>query len=76
VMKRKKKGFPIPVAAWFRGSLRDVLEDTVGAPDSRVGAYVDRDWIRNLITDHHKGRASHHKALWMLLSLETFLRSA
>src|SRR5574340_125048 len=32
ILRRRKKGFGIPVAKWFRGELRDLLLDTLAAP--------------------------------------------
>jgi asparagine synthase (glutamine-hydrolysing) len=67
VMRRPKKGFGIPVAAWLRGSLRGWMTDWLGSERiRRQGLFDDRE-VQRLITEHLKGVADHRKPIWTLL---------
>jgi asparagine synthase (glutamine-hydrolysing) len=43
---RPKMGFPIPLHEWFRGSLRQQVEDELFAMDSFIPTYFDRGLLR------------------------------
>jgi len=74
VIYRKKMGFSLPLDAWWRGELAEVLE--VLMQDSRV---VDRGWIRRepvlrALREHRGGTARHENRLWLILWLELWAR--
>ena len=68
-----KKGFGVPLDAWFRGELRDCLHDTLLAPGARSRSYVSQDHVARLIAQHQAGRANHGHKLWTLLTFERWL---
>lgn len=70
-----KRGFEVPLAAWLRGPLRDMVFSTVLASDSRVAALGTARSIEGLVhaTDGFPGNWS--GAVWALLMLELFLRA-
>ena len=74
VLTRPKIGFRMPVAAWFRGPLKEPFHDLLLGPGAITGDLLDRHAVRRLIDDHTSGRADHAKTLWALYALETFLR--
>ncbi len=43
---RPKKGFPVPIAAWLAGPLREQVEAELFAENSTVGALLDRPLLR------------------------------
>ena len=67
ILRRNKRGFQIPVAAWLRGRLRPLLEEML-APDRLLaeGIFEPRA-IRALLDAHFSGRADLRKPLWSLL---------
>jgi len=67
VLKRPKKGFGIPVAVWFRSSLRSFLGDHLERL-KRHGIFEPRA-LDTLFRDHQEGRVDHRKELWTLLML-------
>jgi asparagine synthase (glutamine-hydrolysing) len=73
VQQGAKKGFGVPLDAWFRGELRDRLNDTVLAPSAKLGAYVDHAYVRQLVTEHLERKANHGHRLWTLLTFERWL---
>lgn len=75
ILRRKKMGFAVPLAAWFTGDLRDYLRDLLLAHDARLREYVDQGYVNRLCQAHLAGRADYSARLWTLLTFETWLRS-
>ena len=73
VQRGAKKGFGVPLDAWFRGELRDCLHDTLLAPSARSRSYVAQDYVARLIAQHDAGEANHGHKLWTLLTFERWL---
>ena len=55
VRTRPKQGFEMPVDAWLRGPLRDVVEAAVLSPGARVAGLVDQEAARALYQAHRAG---------------------
>ena len=72
--RRPKHGFSVPLAAWFRGALRDQFADTVLAADSRSSTYLDRSAIALMADQHASHEADHSHGLWTILNFEIWLR--
>jgi asparagine synthase (glutamine-hydrolysing) len=72
--RRRKRGFGVPLARWFRSDLSALLDGSLGAADARVRGLLAGDAVDALIREHRRGGADHGHALWTLLTLETFLR--
>ena len=73
ILSRKKMGFGVPLGAWFRGELSTYLRDHF--TNARLFEYLDRAYVDALVRDHMQGRADHSQRLWLLLTLEIWLRS-
>jgi asparagine synthase (glutamine-hydrolysing) len=65
-----KRGFGVPIAAWLRGELRPMLEETVLSETALARPYLRPAVVRQLVGDHLAGRADHARELWALLALE------
>ena len=70
ILTRRKQGFGVPLAQWFRGPLRPLLEDTLAPARLRAVGLLDPDGVARLVTEHVTARQNHGKALWTLLTLE------
>ena len=71
ILKRKKAGFNIPVGKWFRGSLKELLRDTLSKETiDRIGCF-NRPYIEKLIQDHLDSKRDNG---YKLLSLVHFCR--
>ncbi len=70
VIQRPKKGFGIPVAAWLKGPLSDLLNDLLSDTRIKDAGYLDPVRVRRLIDEHQAGRRNHRKVLWTMLNLE------
>lgn len=69
--RRAKRGFQVPLAEWFRGSLRPAFVERCLSSDT-LSAYVDRLQIERLLKENDAG-SDHGNRLWMLYSLSTWL---
>ena len=74
VKQAPKKGFGVPLEAWFRGELRDMCRDLLLSPSAKSRSYVSQDYVRTLVDDHQAGRANHGHRLWTLLTFERWLQ--
>jgi len=73
ILDRPKRGFGVPLAAWFRGELRPMLQDAL-LSRPRLAHHLHEPALRRLVEDHLAGRADSEHALWLLLTLELWLR--
>ena len=80
VTDREKQGFSAPDASWFRGESIDYVRRTLYNGDARIYAFLDRDAVQGLVTEHLDGKTNRRLLIWSLLSVEqwcrTFLDSA
>lgn len=74
IARRKKMGFAVPLGTWFRGDLRALIHDYLGA-GARISQYLDDAAVAELLRAHHEHQADHGQKLWLLLTLEIWLRS-
>jgi asparagine synthase (glutamine-hydrolysing) len=74
ILERPKVGFRVPVKEWFAGEMRDYLLDHLRGPGSITRRYYHTKVLDRVIDEHLKGRQSHDKLLWSLLSLEIWHR--
>ena len=68
LLKRRKRGFSIPAAAWLRGELEPFARDTLSAATLRRQGFFQPEAVTRLIDDHVAGREDLSRQLWGLLS--------
>ena len=74
VKQAPKKGFGVPLEAWFRGELREMCRDVLLSPSAKLRSYVAQDYVRTLVDAHQSGRANHGHRLWTVLTFERWLQ--
>jgi asparagine synthase (glutamine-hydrolysing) len=67
VITRRKAGFSVPLAQWFRTSLKPVFESSVTNRD--MEEFVNLVEVRRLWKEHQSGLHNHDRKLWHLLML-------
>jgi asparagine synthase (glutamine-hydrolysing) len=75
IVKRPKKGFGIPLAAWLRGPLKAEAEAALGA-DVLWDAGLSREAFSRFFAEHQGMRVDHSKPLWALIVLARWARRA
>jgi asparagine synthase (glutamine-hydrolysing) len=68
-------GFAVPLASWFRGPLRERLDNALMGPVLSDSGLFNRAFIREMLDQHQSGRRDHSASLWTLLMFESFLRN-
>jgi asparagine synthase (glutamine-hydrolysing) len=76
LLTRPKMGFGVPLAEWFRGSLRGMLWERLTAQRFLEQDIVSGSFVRRLLEEHHRGRRSNEMWLWALLVLEMWLEKS
>ena len=74
LLNRPKRGFSVPLAKWFRTSLRDFLRDHLLSASFLSRGIVSPEFVQHLIEEHDNGRRNNSPYLWMLLMLELWFR--
>ena len=75
-MHRPKASFSVPLRAWVRNDLRDVIQDVLVRGDLVGSGMIRREPLLALIEDEHAGREDRSKQLWQLLTLELWHQHA
>ncbi|BAV92383.1 asparagine synthase (glutamine-hydrolyzing) [Candidatus Desulfovibrio trichonymphae] len=75
ILRRNKRGFQIPVAAWLRGRMRPLMEDMLDERGLRAQGIFNPRAVHALVDEHVSGRADLRKPLWTLLVLQLWLRT-
>jgi asparagine synthase (glutamine-hydrolysing) len=73
VIYRSKKGFPVPLAEWFRGELYGLASEVLLQPLNGISAYLNQDFVAKMLRTHRRGYADLSNELWGLLVLEYWL---
>jgi asparagine synthase (glutamine-hydrolysing) len=66
ILNRRKKGFGIPVAKWFRHDLRDIMLDYLSESRLRRQGLFNPAEVTRLVNEHLRGTQDHRKKLWTL----------
>lgn len=74
IWERRKMGFGVPLAVWFRRELREQTTSLLLNNESRCHEYFRVEVIQRMVDDHVNGRINHCYRLWNLLMLESWLR--
>jgi asparagine synthase (glutamine-hydrolysing) len=70
IVGRGKKGFGIPVAKWFKGDLRDLLQDTLAEGRLRQQGIFRPQAVARLVDQHLRGTKDNRKPLWTLFMFQ------
>jgi asparagine synthase (glutamine-hydrolysing) len=64
ILDRKKQGFAIPLARWFRQELKGMAEEALfGAADG----ILDQKFLKKVWTQHQKNQYDRSSHLWAVL---------
>ena len=72
VVNRSKKGFGIPIAKWFCGSLKKPLREILRNPNSFVNTIFEKGYTNQLMENHFQKKQNNGKMLWTLFTLENW----
>ncbi len=70
ILRRRKKGFGIPVAEWFRGPLREQMLSVLSPERMARQGFFEPAAVAALVREHLAGRHDNRKQLWTLFAFE------
>lgn len=70
ILQRKKQGFALPMASWFRGSLYSYVKDMLTSKRALSRDLFNPEQINTLVEEHKSGHVDRSYQLWALLMLE------
>lgn len=75
VLYRKKMGFSVPLAAWFRGPLKERVRTSILSPTMLESGIFNPVFLKQLVEQHQSGRRDNSASIWTLLMFEAFYRN-
>lgn len=74
VLYRKKMGFAVPLASWFRGPLKERVFDTIlGRPMQETG-FFNMKFLQRMLDEHQAGVRDYSALIWALVMFDGFQR--
>jgi asparagine synthase (glutamine-hydrolysing) len=73
ILRRRKMGFSVPLAAWLRGSLRAPVQRALAEPAFAQSGLFEMAAVARLIEQHESGRSDHSRMIWALSMFAGFL---
>ncbi|MEK6898221.1 MAG: asparagine synthase (glutamine-hydrolyzing) [Nanoarchaeota archaeon] len=74
IISRKKQGFPLPLDKWFKEDFLDITKKFLLGEDSKIKNMVDQEKLTEWIEKNKNEGEKFGQKLWMLLSLELWLK--
>lgn len=74
IIYRKKRGFPVPIARWFRTDLREKAREILLDPKSVGRHYFKKSYVEGVLEKHATGREDLSRRIFSLLTLELWHR--
>jgi asparagine synthase (glutamine-hydrolysing) len=68
IIRGRKRGFSIPVAAWLRGDLGPFARDVLSPETIERHGYLDPTAVTRVLDDHISGREDLSRQIWGLLN--------
>ena len=74
IIYRPKKGFPVPIAVWFRGPLFEKVREVLLDTRTLSRGYFQPSYISHVLEQHKSGREDLSRRIFSLLALELWHR--
>jgi asparagine synthase (glutamine-hydrolysing) len=75
VLYRRKMGFAVPLARWFRGPLRERVREALTGERLAGCGMFEPAYLQMLVDHHQSGIRDYSAPLWTLLMFDAFLRN-
>jgi asparagine synthase (glutamine-hydrolysing) len=74
IIRRRKRGFPVPLSVWFRQEARSFVRDVLSPSAVRRRGLFDPRCVQTLIDRNERGEADCGPWLWALVNVELWYR--
>tara|TARA_R110001592_G_scaffold126336_1_gene337501 strand:+ start:139511 stop:141403 length:1893 start_codon:yes stop_codon:yes gene_type:complete len=77
ILYRSKMGFAVPLASWFRGPLKQRVQDSLLGERLAGTGFFNQTFLESMVKRHQSGVSDFSPHIWSLLMFDAFLaRSA
>jgi asparagine synthase (glutamine-hydrolysing) len=74
ILQRRKRGFPVPIARWFREDLFAPAREILLDPRARTRAYFQPGYLERTLDRHRSGKEDLSRRILSVLILELWYR--
>jgi asparagine synthase (glutamine-hydrolysing) len=75
LLYRPKMGFSIPLANWFRGPLKQRVQEAMLGSRLAESGWFNRAYLKHMLEAHNAGSRDYSASIWTILMYEAFLRN-
>ena len=75
ILYRPKMGFAVPLSSWFRGPLKQRMEQALLGETLQNTGWFDQAFLKQIVDRHASGVSDYSAMIWSLLMFEAFLRN-
>jgi len=75
LVKRRKLGFGVPLASWFRKEWAGILKERLLEGKAVKDNFFKKDVLEKIINKHQKSKADYSYSLWAMLVFELWLEN-
>jgi asparagine synthase (glutamine-hydrolysing) len=75
VLQQPKAGFAAPVDYWLANDLKEMVDDLLGAEQTRKRGLFRPEAVKRLVNEHRSGRQDWSMQIWQLLTLELWMQT-
>jgi asparagine synthase (glutamine-hydrolysing) len=76
VIYRPKSSFTLPIRAWIKGDLRDMVDDYVLSDNGLAGrGLLQPAYLKHLVESDRSGHEDNAQRIWQMLTVEQWLRN-
>jgi asparagine synthase (glutamine-hydrolysing) len=74
ILYRKKMGFSVPLASWFRGPLKSRVHETLTGDRLKSTGWFNMDFLSKVEQEHQSKIKDHSTLIWSLVMFDAFLK--
>lgn len=73
IVNHRKKGFDMPISAWFKKELKEYVQDTLLSKNSLLSNYVNHKYVKQIVAENTRSLRDFSSQIWSLLFFEAWL---
>ncbi len=70
ILYRKKMGFSVPLADWFRNEIKELAASKLFMPSNGLSNFFNIEEVKNVWYEHQEQKRDYSSPLWSLLIFE------
>ena len=70
IVDQPKRGFAVPIRAWFRGPLKDLIGDVASITSLQNDPVLNGVVVDKIVNEHYSGKRNHENLLWAIIQYQ------